>query len=45
MVITEINKRGQTKADRKVKNHTVYSDKLRLSMVDLTYIDLATEDA
>lgn len=27
-----------------VKNHMVYSDKLRLSVVDLTRIDLATEE-
>ena len=27
-----------------VKNHIVYSDKLRLSVVDLTCIDLATEE-
>ena len=27
-----------------VKNHTVYSDKLCLSVVDLTHIDLATEE-
>ena len=27
-----------------VKNHAVYSDKLRLSVVDLTHIDLATEE-
>lgn len=28
----------------KVKNHTVYSDKLRLSVVDLTHMDLAMEE-
>ena len=27
-----------------VKNHALYSDKLRLSVVDLTHIDLATEE-
>lgn len=27
-----------------VKNHTLYSDKLRLSVLDLTHIDLATEE-
>ena len=27
-----------------VKNHTIYSDKFRLSVVDLTHIDLATEE-
>ena len=27
-----------------VKNHTIYSDKFRLSVVDLTRIDLATEE-
>lgn len=27
-----------------VKNHTLYSDKLRLSVLDLTHIDLATDE-
>lgn len=27
-----------------VKNHTLYSDKLRISVLDLTQIDLATEE-
>ena len=27
-----------------IKNHTVYSDKLRLSVVDLTHMELATEE-
>ena len=27
-----------------VKNHAIYSDKLRLTVIDLTQIDLATED-
>lgn len=27
-----------------VKNHAIYSDKLRLSVVDLTHIDLATDE-
>ena len=27
-----------------VKNHAIYSDKLRLSVLDLTHIDMATEE-